>query len=95
MALPGARTGSFLARILGLTKAEGHIFVLDHVLNLLLHCQKEERAEINKEDRPKYRNVEHFEKRHAERNEGRLHRRIPEFKLWNTSAKRSEFLGRR
>ena len=42
----------------GLAKREWHVLVLDHVLDLPLHGEEEERDEVHEEDRPEYGYVE-------------------------------------
>lgn len=71
------------------TKAEWHISVLDHMLDLALHGDNEENNEIQQEDGPEHWHVKYTKECHAD---GRQHRscaRVPELELRESSCERS------
>jgi len=63
--------------------------MLEHVLNLLLHGDKKENAEVHEQYRPEHRYIYERKKRKEECDEHTACTRVPEFELWQTASKRT------
>ena len=87
----------FLTPVLGLAEGEGHIPVLDHVLDLPLHREHKESDKVHEEDWPEDREVEELEEGEEEGDDECLRQRIPELELWQPADEGTELivLGRR
>lgn len=60
-------------------EVEGDVAVLDHVLDLPLHGDEEQDAEVEQQDGPEDRHIKHREERREEAKHKRLCGRIPAF----------------
>lgn len=75
-----------------LAKAERHIPVLDHMVDLALHRNEEEHNEIQQQDGPEHRHVEYTKEGHADRDQHRPRARVPELELRQSSGERSDVI---
>ena len=55
--------------------------MLNHMFDLPLHREDEERKEVQQQDGPENRDVEYREKTHAQRNTRRLCGSVPKFEF--------------
>ena len=60
-----------------LANGEGNVAVLDHVLDLALHGDKEEHQPVHEQDGPEHRHIKHREEGHHKAQQQRLKRRVP------------------
>ena len=72
---------SFTSAVCLLSEAERDILVLDHVLDLPLHCHEEEHKPIHEQDGPEDRHIEHREEGHRETDREGLTARIPKLEF--------------
>jgi hypothetical protein len=73
-----------------LAKGEGHVAVLDHVLNLVAHGQEEEHAPIHEQNRPEDWHIEDLEPAAKEADDDGACGPVPELELGEATDEGSE-----
>lgn len=61
--------------------------MLDHVLDLALHCQEKESEEVDQKDGPKDGHIKYRKEGHKKSRAHALYRGVPELKFWHASTK--------